>query len=84
MANSWQARRRAELRAISNREPERLIALYRFVTDMVVSPKRPQWTSFTSMIETILDHDAQLTVPGWRVEEATRVSTASRNLADSL
>jgi hypothetical protein len=59
MASAWRVRRRAELREISNTEPERLIALYRFVTGMVVCTEPPKWISFTTMIETILDNQAQ-------------------------
>ena len=66
MVNAWRARRRNELRAISKTEPERLIALYRFVTGMVVSTEQPRWTSFTTMIETILERDAQFRVPECR------------------
>ena len=66
MVNAWRARRRSELRAISNTEPARLIALYRFVTGMVVSTEPPRWTSFTTMIETILERDAQLRIPECR------------------
>jgi hypothetical protein len=66
MASAWRIRRHAELLAISNTEPERLIALYRFVTGLVVSTEPPPCVSFKTMIETILDHDAQLTVTEWR------------------
>jgi hypothetical protein len=60
MVGTWRVRRQAELRALSNTEPERLIALYRFVTGMVICTEPPRCTSFTTMIETILDHDEKL------------------------
>ena len=63
MASAWRIRRRAELRAISNSEPERLIALYRFVTGMVVCSEPPRCTPFTTMIETVLDNEDRLHVP---------------------
>jgi hypothetical protein len=66
VVDAWLARRRNELRAISNTEPARLIALYRFVTGMVVSTEPPRCTSFTTMIETILDRAAQFRVPECR------------------
>ena len=62
MSIAWRVRRQAELRAISNKNPARLIALYRFVTGMVVSSAPPPGASPRTMIETILDCDAELAV----------------------
>jgi hypothetical protein len=66
VTSSWRIRRHVELLAMSNTEPERLVALYRFVTGLVVSTEPPPRVSLKTMIETILDHDAQLTVTEWR------------------
>jgi hypothetical protein len=77
MVNVWRVRRHAELLSIRNTEPERLIALYRFVTGLVVSTEPPPCVSFTTMIETILDHDAQLTVTECRSQNVDNSSQVS-------
>jgi hypothetical protein len=60
MSDSWRVWRAAELRALSNSDPSRIIGIYRHAADLDELRPLPPKVSFTSMIEMILDHEEEV------------------------
>jgi hypothetical protein len=60
MAETWREARAAELRALQQRDPRSLINRYCEITGSVASGQLPHQTSFTRMIDTIVDHECRV------------------------
>jgi len=58
MTSSWREHRRAELTAARSLELLRLVLLYREASGMDLYEQLPTGLSFSDMIDTIVDHEA--------------------------